>query len=239
MAIMRLDKFFSSQEILSRKDIKTAIKQGAITVNGMPAKNADMKVDTDSDTVSLNGKTIVYKPFVYIMLNKPKGVVSATDDKINKTVLDLVPDELKRNDLFPAGRLDKDSEGFVLITNDGDFAHRILSPKKHVSKRYIVGLDGRVTEDVIKAMYEGVTLSDGSVCKSADVRLLDDNDESTVEVVLSEGKYHQIKRMFGIFNLGVNSLKRVSIGGLELDENLAPGECREILHKEVERILGK
>lgn len=239
MAIMRLDKFFSSQEILSRKDIKTAIRHGAVAINGIPAKNVDIKVNTDSDIVSLNGKEIKYKPFVYIMLNKPKGVVSATDDKINKTVLDLVPDQLKRNDLFPAGRLDKDSEGFVLITNDGDFAHKILSPKKHVPKKYVVELDGRVTKDIIKAMRDGVTLSDGSLCKSADVKLLNDNAESTVEIVLSEGKYHQIKRMFGLFDLGVNSLKRISIGGLELDENLAPGKCREMLHKEVEKILGK
>lgn len=237
MPIIRLDRFFSSQEILSRKEIKSAIKKGSIKVNDSFAAASDQKIDTDIDIVYLHDNPIEYKPYVYIMLNKPEGVVSATDDKINKTVLDLIPKGLYRSDLFPAGRLDKDTVGFVLMTNDGDFAHKILSPKNHLEKKYIVRLDNQLTADAIKQVEQGIVLHDGTICKPARIRIAEDTNTPLVEVVLYEGKYHQIKRMFGIVNCGVNYLKRTEIGGVKLDANLQEGCCREMLHKEVEKIL--
>lgn len=239
MPIMRLDKFFSCQEILSRKEIKPMIKKGCIKVNDKVATSSDDKVDTDKDSVYLYGKLIEYKPYIYIMLNKPQGVVSATDDKINKTVLDLVPEELYRSDLFPAGRLDKDTVGFVLLTNDGDFAHRILSPKNHVEKKYIVRLDKDISQQDIKKIEDGITLADGTVCQSARIVMLENGEEPLLEIAICEGKYHQIKRMFGVVNCGVNYLKRTQIGSIKLDENLPEGCCKEIMHKEVENILVK
>lgn len=237
MPQMRLDKFFSSQEILSRKEIKPYIKKGLIKINGEPAKSPEQKIDTEADKVTLNGALIAYKPFVYIMLNKPQGVVSATDDRINRTVLDLVPDKLMRTGLFPAGRLDKDTEGFVLLTNDGNFAHEILSPKHHIEKAYVVELDGILTPSDKKRIEEGITLADGTECQKAVINVLEESDYSTVEIIICEGKYHQIKRMFGVVGLGVNYLKRTRMGGLKLDPNLALGECREIVHKELAEIL--
>lgn len=234
---MRLDKFFSSQEIISRKDIKGFIKKGNIKVNNEKVHSQSIQINTDSDIITLFDDVIPYKPFIYIMLNKPVGVVSATNDKINSTVLDLVPDELFRSDLFPAGRLDKDSNGFVLITNDGDFAHKILSPKNHVPKTYVVRIDGKMTDDAIKLMEKGITLASGEVCQPAKVKILENSDNALIEVIIVEGKYHQIKRMLGVVDLGVLSLQRIEIGSLKLDENLQIGDCREILHKELELIL--
>lgn len=237
MPLIRLDKFFSSQEIISRKDIKSYIKKGHIKVNNEKVSSQSMQINTDNDIITLFDDVIPFKPFLYIMLNKPIGVVSATNDKLNSTVLDLVPDELFRSDLFPAGRLDKDSTGFVLITNDGDFAHKILSPKNHVPKTYIVRVDGKMTKEATDLMENGITLASGEVCKPAIVKVLDNTDNALLEVIIVEGKYHQIKRMLGVVDLGVLSLQRKKIGELELDINLQEGECREILHKELTQIL--
>lgn len=237
MSVMRLDKFFSSQELLTRKEIRPLLKMGAIRLNGETVSSPEQKVDTDRDQVTLHGEPVVYKPYIYLMLNKPKGVVSSTDDRKNPTVLDLVPPNLFRSGLFPAGRLDKDTTGFVLLTNDGDFAHRILSPKSHVQKTYEAVLDAPLTEEGIRRLKEGIVLADGSECMSADVQVLWDGAEPLVRIVICEGKYHQIKRMFGVLGIGVNELTRRKIGGLELDAALAPGECREMLHKEIEKIL--
>lgn len=239
MPKMRLDRFFSSQELLSRSELKAAVKKGAVKINDRVAKMRDEQVDTDCDEVYLHNEEVLYKPYIYIMLNKPMGVVSATEDKKNETVLSLVPANLYRSDLFPAGRLDKDTEGFVILTNDGDFGHKILSPKNHVEKFYHARLDGRLTADGISALEKGVTLADGSVCAPARLRVLEDLDEPLVEIVLTQGKYHQVKRMFGVIGLGVNSLKRTQIGGLSLDDNLPSGGCREIMHKEIGKILDK
>ncbi|MEG2429712.1 MAG: pseudouridine synthase, partial [Oscillospiraceae bacterium] len=161
MPLMRLDKFFASQEILTRKEIRPLLKKGNIKINGVLAKAPDQKIDTENDVIMLFNQIISYQPYVYLMLNKPQGYVSSTNDKINKTVLDLVPNELFRSGLFPAGRLDKDSTGFVLLTNDGDFSHRILSPKNHVSKIYIVRIDNEISDENIKNIESGVTLADG------------------------------------------------------------------------------
>lgn len=237
MPIMRLDRFFSSQEILSRKQIKPLIKSGAIKVNDSTVQLCEQKINTETDRISLNGKIISYKPFVYIMLNKPQGVVSATDDKINKTVLSLVPPTLFRSDLFPAGRLDKDTVGFVIITNDGDFAHNILSPKNHITKRYIVRLDNPISTQNIAEIEQGVTLADGTLCQQCKIELLEDTETPLLAITICEGKYHQIKRMFGVVECGVTFLKRTHMGGVELDPTLRPGECRELLECELLQIV--
>lgn len=237
MGKMRLDRFFSSQEILSRKDIRTALKLGRITVNGAPAKKADMQVDAETDEIRLDGRAVSYEPYVYLMLNKPQGIVSATDDKTHTTVLDLVPPELYRSDLFPAGRLDKDTTGFVLLTNDGAFAHQILAPGRHVEKHYEVRIDGLLTEAEENVLRKGAVLADGYECMPCELTLLEKSAQPLYEIVLREGKYHQIKRMFGTQGQGVVSLKRTQIGGLLLDRNLPEGGCRKIVHKEKELIL--
>lgn len=237
MPVMRLDRFFSSQDLLTRKEVKPLVKSGAIQVNRVPASSPEQRIDTDQDRIFLNGNEIPYEPYLYLMLNKPQGVVSATEDTRNPTVLDLVPPEYFRSGLFPAGRLDKDTVGFVLLTNDGDFAHEILAPKKHVPKTYLVRLDGPLTPEGIRRLEQGIELADGSPCQPAEVSLLEDGAEPLCEIVLREGKYHQIKRMFGVLDLGVIWLKRTKIGGLCLDENLPEGGCRKILHKEKEKIL--
>lgn len=237
MPQMRLDRFFSSQEIITRKEIKQHLKAGTIKINGRVAKIPEEKIDTDNDIICLNNQEVPYKPYLYIMLNKPQGVVSATNDKNHKTVLDLVPPSLFRSDLFPAGRLDKDTEGFVLITNDGDFAHELLAPKNHVEKKYIAIIDAKISMEGIAKIEGGITLADGSVCQKAKLEILENSDNPLVLITICEGKYHQIKRMFGAVDIGVNYLKRVQMGGLKLDPNLALSECREILHKEIQEIL--
>ncbi len=237
MPQMRLDRFFSSQELLSRRETRACVKEGLICVNGIPAVSAEQKVDPQRDAVCLRGVRVEYKPFLYLMLNKPPGVVSSTDDRRNPTVLDCVPRELYRSGLFPAGRLDKDTVGFVLLTDDGAFAHRILAPGNHISKTYLVRLDGPVTEEGISLLESGVTLADGTICQKTPVKVLESGDRPLVQLVLCEGKYHQIKRMFGVLGLGVDWLKRTKIGGLPLDADLPEGGCREILHNEVEKIL--
>ena len=239
MGKMRLDRFFSSQEILSRKDVRTALKYGRIAVNGTVIKKADLQIDPQTDRITLDNADVSYEPFVYLMLNKPKGVVSATDDKTHTTVLDLVPPELFRSDLFPAGRLDKDTTGFVLLTNDGDFAHRILAPGSHIEKHYEVLIDGRLTAEEEEYIRKGTVLADGYACMPCELTLLRDEAWPTYEIVLHEGKYHQIKRMFGTVQKGVVELKRTKMGGLTLDENLKEGECRKIVHKELDLILCK
>jgi 16S rRNA pseudouridine516 synthase len=235
MGTMRLDRFFSSQEILSRSEVRASL--AGIQVNGLPARSPEQKVDPRSDRITLRGEPVGYQPFVYLMLNKPAGYVSSTEDGRSPTVLELVPPELFRRDLFPAGRLDKDTVGFVLLTNDGAFAHRILSPKSHVPKTYHVRLDAPLTEEGIRRLAEGITLADGTLCQGAEARMLEDGRTPLVEIILREGKYHQIKRMFGVLGAGVLWLKRVRIGGLFLDETLSEGRCRAILHKELEEIL--
>ncbi|MDD6236134.1 MAG: pseudouridine synthase [Clostridiales bacterium] len=234
---MRLDKFFASQSLASRKEVKELVKKGLIKINGIPARSSDMTIIPDRDMISFNGKTISYKEHIYIMLNKPQGVVSSTEDNLHATVLDLIPPELFRKGLFPAGRLDKDTVGFVLITDDGDFAHRILSPKKHVPKTYEAIINNSISQEDIAAFREGVQLKDGTLCLHAELKILKPDVQPLVQIVIHEGKYHQIKRMFEARGKRVLFLKRIKIGNLSLDDNLAPGECREILHKELNQIL--
>lgn len=236
---MRLDKFFSSQNLASRKEIKGLLKEGVVTVNGVLARKPEQKIDPEQDEICLQGKPLTYKKHLYLMMNKPQGVVSATNDTKQKTVLDLVPEKWFRPGLFPAGRLDKDTTGFVLLTDDGDFAHRILSPNRHIAKTYHAQITGRLTPEEQTAFEHGLVLKDGFACLPAKIRVLEDGTEPIVEITLWEGKYHQIKRMIAACGQRVLTLTRVKMGELALDNTLAPGECREISAEEVEKILAK
>ncbi len=230
----RLDKFISSQTALSRKEAQAAIRDKRVTVNGTAVRSADRKVDTASDAVTLDGAPLCYRKYVYYMLNKPAGVVSATEDRVEHTVLDLLPDELRRDGLFPAGRLDKDTTGLLILTDDGDYAHRMLSPKKHVTKRYIATLDRAPDASILPRFREGIVLSDGTVCKKGRAELLGEN-RAAVEI--SEGKYHQVKRMFAALGYRVTALERVRIGGLSLDPTLAPAQVREMSEEEADLVF--
>ena len=230
----RLDKFISESMAISRADAKKLISKSAVTVNGTIVKKSDIKIDTDTDEVKANGKTLTSEQFVYIMLNKPVGVVSASTDKNDVTVIDLVKDDFPRRNLFPAGRLDKTSTGFVLITDDGQFAHDILSPKHHVPKTYIVTVDNPVTDEVVQAFEDGVTLADGQLMKSATI--IPYEDRYTAKIILHQGVYHQIKRMLGVFDIGVNTLHRTHIGSLELPADLHPGEYVKLTKEQLLQI---
>ena len=232
--VQRLDKFLSAQLGITRSEAKELIKRRVVTVGGTVARLFDMKIDPEKDTVCSEGKEVTYRKHIYIMMNKPQGVVCSTKDGESKTVLELLPDSIRREGLFPAGRLDKDTEGFVFITDDGVLAHNILSPKHHVDKTYFAKLESPATEDDIKAFEEGLAIDGGDVCQPAKLEILADPHE--VLITIREGMYHQIKRMAQARNNKVLYLKRISIGGVKLDESLALGEWREMLHKETENI---
>jgi 16S rRNA pseudouridine516 synthase len=231
---MRLDKYLAEATQCTRSESRALIQKGRVTLNGIVCKKADAKAEAD-DVVCVDGKTVRYQEFVYLMLNKPKGIVSASTDKRDTTVVDLVQSAFPRRELFPAGRLDKTSTGFVLITDDGAFAHDILSPRHHVSKTYVVTIDTPLTEEMQEGFAKGVTLADGTKLSEAEVEPLSE-DRCTVRVVLRQGVYHQIKRMFGVYDAGVNELYREAIGALRLDETLAPGEWRELTNDEMSKI---
>ena len=232
----RLDKIISHAFSLSRTDAKKAIKSGEVCVDGEVIKDVSFK--TDYSAVTLEGKKADYDEHIYIMLNKPAGVVSASESKSEKTVIDLVPEHLKRKGLFPAGRLDKDTVGFVLITDDGAFAHDILSPKKHIEKTYFLRTDKPIPLTLEKQFKEGVILYDGTECMSAYLKI-DKNNPNEAIVKIREGKYHQIKRMFRVNSLSVEYLKRTAMGNLELDESLKEGECRKLNKEETNKIKDK
>lgn len=232
--LIRLDKFISSQTMYSRSEIKSLIKKKSVCINGESAKTSDTKVDTERDTVSLDGRALSYREHVYYMLNKPQGVVSATEDKREKTVLDLIPDEMKRPGLFPAGRLDKDTGGLLIITDDGDFAHRMLSPKKHVWKYYRASLDREPHDDISEAFSKGITLSDDTLCAPAQILSV---DGLVVCLKIREGKYHQVKRMFATLGYTVTALKRYRIGALVIDPALCRGDMRELTADELALIF--
>ncbi|MBR2742469.1 MAG: rRNA pseudouridine synthase [Clostridia bacterium] len=231
---MRLDKMLSECTSESRSAIKKLIRQGRVTVNGVRAASPEQKIDETRDEVAVDGGIVPYKPFIYLILNKPEGYVSATEDKSERTVLELVPDEYKGRQLFPAGRLDKYTTGLMIITNDGRFAHEALSPKSHVKKTYIVGLSEPPTEDDVRAFREGVYIEGGYLTKSAELEITGDYE---ARVTISEGRYHQIKKMFGARGNRVVKLKRISFGGLKLPDDLSEGEVRELTAEEKERIF--
>lgn len=238
MPEIRLDKFVASQLNISRSDAKKLIRKGEVLLNGKEASKGDSVVKTDSDTVFVYGKEIAYKQYIYIMLNKPQGVVSAASDVSDITVVDILPENLKRKGLFPAGRLDKDTVGFVLITDDGEFAHDILSPSHHVPKTYLVEVERELNKDEIERFLSGMCIGMEQF-KPAQLQLTDKKSENgnyIYEIKISEGRYHQIKRMFAAVSNPVVSLKRTAIGELKLDENLKPGEARELSTLEVKTI---
>ncbi len=235
---MRLDRFLTGQNIATRKEAKELAKAGLITLNGAVVRDSSVNIDPAADSVAVRGIPVHYREHLYIMLNKPGGVVCATEDKRHRTVLDLLPEPLQRRGLFPAGRLDIDTEGFVLITDDGDFAHKMLSPKCHVPKTYQAVLEHGISGEETERFCSGLILSDGTRCLPAQLSVLREGDAPLVETVLYEGKFHQVKRMFEAVGNRVVSLKRIKIGMLPLDPKLRPGEAREIMHKECLQILG-
>lgn len=230
--IFRLDRFISNQcGQYSRSDVKAMIKKRQILVNGKNATDSGMKINTDTDTVICKGETIIYKEHIYIMLNKPQGVVCSTRDGKSPTVLSLVPKELYRDGLFPAGRLDKDTEGFVLITDDGDLAHRMLSPKSHVEKEYYARLAKPFEEGYKEQFEKGIRLDEETLCLPAQIFAVQ-GEERACRIILHEGMFHQVKRMMEAVGNEVVYLRRDRIGNLRLCEKLALGDCLEIMHKE-------
>lgn len=228
----RLDKIISSQTTYSRKDVKNLVRQKRVLVNDCLVEKSDLKIDPTKDKITIDNINIVHQEYVYLVLNKPKGYISATDDKEQATVLELVPSKYAHRDLFPAGRLDKDTTGLMIITDDGHFAHDILSPKKHVQKTYKVEIDIPMTKEMEVGFKEGVQLIDGD-CKSTNLEI---TGEKTGIVTLTEGRYHQIKRMFGCFKAKVVELERLSMGNLYLPKDLEQGECRELTEEEINKI---
>lgn len=232
----RIDKLITSQGTLTRSQVKKLIKSGLVRVNGETVKKAEEKYETENINIEVCKAPLEFRENIYIMLNKPKGVVSASSDKKQKTVIGLVPDELMRNGLFPAGRLDADTTGFVLITDDGDFAHKILSPKNHIEKTYLATLSNPIKKEEIISLENGIELSDGTLCMRAKLEVIQEGPKTIVEIKICEGKYHQIKRMFAAVGNKVIELERTAIGNLTLDDNLLPGECREIKKEELKLI---
>lgn len=228
----RIDKIIVAQTTYSRKEVKELVRQRRVAVNDEVIFKSDMKVDTEKNKIKIDGKEISIKKHVYLMLNKPKGYISATEDRTMQTVLDLIPKEYKHRNLFPAGRLDKDTTGLMVITDDGEFAHNILSPKKHIKKSYNVTIDIPVTEEMVEGFKNGVVLNDGE-CKSA---ILEITGKNTGRVTLLEGRYHQIKRMFGCYGAKVTELQRIGMGNFMLPEDLKEGKSREFTETELEKV---
>lgn len=230
---MRLDKFLCENGCGTRSQVKQLVKQGRVCVNGLSCKSADLKIDENNDTVSVDGRALNYAKFVYYMFHKPAGCVSATKDNHDKTVLDFIKKEDRKADLFPVGRLDKDTEGLLLITNDGGLAHRLLSPKKHVPKTYYVKIKSPLSEADVKRLEEGVDIGEEKETLPANVEVL---EETKILLTISEGKFHQVKRMLLAVGNEVLYLKRLSMGSLKLDENLKAGEYRALTGEEIEKL---
>ncbi|MCD7823281.1 MAG: rRNA pseudouridine synthase [Oscillospiraceae bacterium] len=235
MPEMRLDKFLSGQlPKISRTGAKELLKKGLVTVDGVIVKKYDYKLDPEKSVVAVSGERVTYREHLYIMLNKPAGVVCAVRDKITPTVMELLPEELRRQGLFPAGRLDKDSVGFVLLTDDGELAHRMLSPVSHVPKKYFVRLEKPVSDSVCELFASGMTIDGGEKCLPAELEILSPKE---CFVTLHEGKFHQIKRMFEAAGNSVIYLKRIQIGGAILDEELDEGKARLLEENEIKSLI--
>ena len=232
----RIDKILSNLGYGSRSELKKFCKNGLVKVNGKVINNPGVQVDVENDEIIFDGEKVTYKEFIYLMLNKPDGYISATFDKRDPIVLDLIDKEDLVFEPFPVGRLDKDTEGLLVLTNDGQLAHRVLSPKKHVPKTYYAKIEGIVTEEDIKAFAKGVTLDDGYETMPAELIILKSDEISEIELTIHEGKFHQVKRMFESVDKKVIYLKRLSMGKLKLDEKLALGEYRELTDEEFKMI---
>ena len=229
---IRLDKYLADMGKGTRSEVKKAISKGLVRVKNVIVKKPETKLDTDSDHVLFDGVLVGYAQHEYYMLNKPAGVISATEDKREKTVIDLII-ERKRKDLFPVGRLDRDTEGLLLISNDGELAHRLLSPSKHVDKVYYAKIDGKVTIEDVEAFQQGVDIGEEKLTRPAKLRVLKSGTQSEIELTICEGKFHQVKRMFQAVGKEVVYLKRLQMGTLILDESLKPGEYRELTEQEI------
>ncbi|MBP1890722.1 16S rRNA pseudouridine516 synthase [Clostridium moniliforme] len=230
----RLDKIISNLGYGSRKEIKAIARKGLIEVDGVVEKNSATLVDPEKSVIKLNGEEIFYRKYIYLMMNKPEGVISATYDSREETVIDLLEIDHQAFEPFPVGRLDKDTVGLLLLTNDGELNHRLISPKWKVDKIYYAKIDKKVTEDDIKAFKKGITLDDGYTCKEAKLEIINaSEDGSEINVTIQEGKFHQVKRMFEAVGKKVVYLQRIEFGGLPLDENLEEGEYRELTEDEI------
>ena len=232
---MRLDKYLAQMSIGTRSQVKQMVRKGQVCVNGTVVKKPEYKVDPNQDQVVADGVKTQYVHEEYIMLNKPSGVVSATKDPREKTVLDLI-DGQKRKDLFPAGRLDKDTEGLLLLTSDGELAHRLLSPKKHVDKTYYARIQGRVTNEDVKVFLKGLDIGDEKPALPAVLQVLIEGEISEILITIQEGRFHQVKRMFKAVDKKVVYLKRISMGSLVLDETLMPGQYQNLTEEEIQRL---
>ncbi len=233
---LRLDKFISSQTGITRSEIKKLASKNKIAVNGALIRDGSFKIDPENDEIIVDGEKIIYRDKIYILLNKPQGYVCAVEDKKEKTIMELLSREYRRKDIFPAGRLDKDTVGMVLITNDGKLSHKILSPKNHIPKYYLVKLDENFNVEYVNKFKQGVEIDGGEVCLPARVRGFE-NAETTALLEISEGKFHQVKRMFKAVGNKVVKLQRIQMGGLAIPEKLGIGEYIEIMHKDVEKLL--
>lgn len=232
----RFDKIIASQFNISRKEARITIRQGKGSVDGQVLKDPSALISPETQKIEYEDRVLQYKKYIYLLMNKPKGVISAGNDKNCKTVIDIVPEKFSRNGLFPVGRLDKNTTGLLVITDDGDFAHKAISPNKNIFKTYVAELDGAVTEDMVEAFEKGIILADGTVCKKAFLKPISENK---AEIKICEGKYHQIKRMFGTVGLGVNELSRIAMGELFLPRDMAEGECIELSNKQIALIFDK
>jgi 16S rRNA pseudouridine516 synthase len=234
MKKMRLDKILANSGFGSRKEVKALVRSGGAYVSGKVIKDPAFLVDLDTEKLTVNGEILEYKEFHYLMMNKPAGVISATWDRDTETVLDLLPEPFDKMDLFPAGRLDKDTEGLLLLTDDGQLSHRLLSPKKHVPKTYYAEVSGLVGPEDIQTFQQGILLDEDFKTLPAELNVLEAGELSKIKVTIYEGKFHQVKRMFEAVGKRVLYLKRLSMGSLQLDESLAPGEFRELTAAELE-----
>jgi len=233
---VRLDKFFSEMGLLSRKECAVAAKHGRITLDGKPVSRADVHIDPEKSTVTLDGERVGYEKYLYIMLDKPAGVLSATEDKRQTTVLDLLDDRHRKLELFPCGRLDKDTTGFLLMTNDGDLAHRLLSPRYHVEKTYAYTLRDPLLRADAERIAAGVDIGEKNITAPAKV---ESDGGNTGLITITEGKFHQIKRMFAAVGNEVTALRRVRFGGIDIDPELGPGGYRELSDIEIEILRKK
>ncbi|WP_163539197.1 pseudouridine synthase [Gracilibacillus sp. YIM 98692] len=233
---MRLDKLLANMGVGSRKDVKNLIKKKKIQVNGSIAKKPNQMIDPEQDEVICNGEQIRYQKYIYLMLHKPKGYISATHDDSQQTVLDLIDPSDKVLEPFPVGRLDKDTEGLLLLTNNGQLAHQLLSPKKHVEKAYIAHVDHSVSSKDIELFEIGIDIGEKEITRPAKLEILDETEANKVKVTISEGKFHQIKRMFHALNNEVTYLKRISMGSLSLDKSIQLGDYRHLTEDEIEKL---
>jgi len=236
---MRLDKYLVACAVGSRTEVKNFLKTGRVTVNGKKAKSAKLQINEDTDEICFDGEKLDYEEFVYYMMNKPQGVISATEDTKHKTVLDLLDDYARAKEVFPVGRLDIDTHGLLLLTNDGKLAHALLSPKRHVDKTYLAQVKGIMTDEDIETFSKGIPLKDFT-CQPAKLELVSidtEKDQSLVRVTIAEGKFHQVKRMVAYCGKEVVDLQRLTMGTLTLDEDLKRGEWRRLSKEELEGLL--